>query len=156
MFQFLWLKNISHKHGGKLKGTNWIKHMPRRSKSAIFQHEAWFYLLTSRGHSGRQRPLLSREPPSVWPASLWIDRGAPWQNRTGIGGFGKPCHVERSFNLPNKHNVYWKNTDYLPPVKPNICLNFFPASVRGMIVTGGNCWVLLASHLNPPGRHGKL
>ena len=53
-------------------------------------------------HSGRQWPLLSRELPSVRPASLRIDRVAPWRNRTGTGrGFGKPCHVERSFNLPN-------------------------------------------------------
>ena len=84
-----------------------------------------------------QRPLLSRELRSVWPASLRIDRGAPWRNRTGYGWFGKPCHVERSSNLPKQH-VYC------------ICLTFSSLGIFGM-TNGGNCWVLLASHLNLPG-----
>ena len=83
-----------------------------------------------------QRPLLSRELRSVWPASLRIDRGAPWRNRTGYGGFGKPCHVERSFNLPKQH-VYC------------ICLTFSSLGIWNDV----EWWQLLGSagkSLEPP------
>ena len=81
--------------------------------------------LTSRGHSGPQRPLLPRELPSLWPTPLRIDRAAPWRNWTGYGGFGKPCHVERSSNLP-KQNLYGKIAFLLQNHSQSLCESLEP------------------------------
>ena len=152
MFQCLGEKkmktNMSHT-GGR------IKHIPRRSKSTIFRYfSVQVSTLPSdipRGHCGRQRPPLSREPPSVWPASLLIDQDAPGRNRTGRCGFREAMPCWDIFNLPEQ-NLNWIYACYYYSqslsIKPNICLTFFPALVWGMVGNGGNCWVLLASHLN--------
>ena len=95
--------------------------------------------LKTRGH---QRPLLSRELPSVWPASLRIDRGAPWRKRTGRSdhsGFEKPCHVERSSNLNLTSKIHLLLLQHHPQslsIKPNI-------HMCGIMSNGGIsgfCW----------------
>ena len=121
---------------------------PRRSMHHLFTSDSQvsiFCLPTSSRHCDRQRPLLSRELPSAWPAPLWIDRGAPWRKWTGRCGFVKPCHAQKSFDLP-KQILNWKNT---LPFKPNICLTFSSLGIWNDV----EWWQLLGSageSLEPP------
>lgn len=151
MFQCLWEKkmktNMSHT-GGKLTGTNGIKHIPRRSKSIICRYfSVQVSTLPSdipRGHCGRQRPPLSREPPSVWPASLLIDQGAPGWNHTGRLDLQL---ARRKFEW-KKHELQITH-NHSELYKPNISRTFSSLSIWN----DGEWWQLLVSagkSLEPP------
>ena len=71
--------------------------------------------------------------------------------RSDHSGFGKPCHVERSSNFQARFELKKHHRDYcniIHSLSNPTSVVPFPAWVCGMMANGGNCCVLLASHLN--------